>query len=56
LLEKKYRDLAREEHTGFLSLLHVVSRPNYADGLHPNVAGQREIAAAVWKGLEKLYP
>lgn len=56
LLEKKYRALAREEHTGFLSLLHVVSRPNYADGLHPNVAGQREIAAAVWKGLQKLYP
>jgi lysophospholipase L1-like esterase len=55
LLEKKYRQLATHEHTGFISLLHAVSKPNYADGLHPNVAGQRQIAAAVWKGLNKLY-
>lgn len=53
LLEKKYRQLAKENHLGFISLLHVVSRPNYADGLHPNDAGQQEIAAAVWKGLNK---
>ncbi len=53
LLEKKYQTLAQKEHTGFISLLHVVSKPNYADGLHPNVAGQREIAKAVWKGLNK---
>jgi lysophospholipase L1-like esterase len=55
LLEKKYRQLATREHTGFISLLHVVSGPDYADGLHPNVAGQRQIAAAVWKGLHQLY-
>lgn len=53
-LEKKYRQLAKDEHTGFISLLHVVSKANYADGLHPNIAGQKEIAKAVWKGLKKL--
>lgn len=52
-LETKYKALAKEEHIGFISLLHVVSNPNYADGLHPNVAGQRQIAKAVWKGLNR---
>lgn len=54
-LEKKYQMLATETHSGFISLLHTVSRPNYADGLHPNRKGQQQIAAAVWKGLNKLY-
>lgn len=53
-LEKKYKELAVEQHAEFISLLHVVSKPNYADGLHPNIAGQKEIAKAVWKGLKKL--
>ncbi len=53
-LEKSYKDLAIQEHSGFLSLLHVVSKPNYADGLHPDIEGQKEIADAVWKGLEKI--
>lgn len=52
-LEKKYEDLSEAQHTGFISLLHVVSKPNYADGLHPDIAGQKEIAKAVWKGLKK---
>lgn len=54
VLEHQYQALAKEEHTGFISLLHVVSKPNYADGLHPNVAGQRQVADAVWKGLKDL--
>lgn len=53
-LEKKYKELSDKEHTGFISLLHVVSKANYADGLHPNIDGQKEIANAVWKGLKKL--
>ena len=53
-LEKKYKALAVEQQISFISLLHVVSKPNYADGLHPNIAGQKEIAKAVWKGLKKL--
>jgi len=54
-LEKRYKKLAQEEHVHFLSLRHVVSRPNYVDGLHPNIKGQKEIAAAVWKGLNRLF-
>ncbi|HLR36952.1 MAG TPA: SGNH/GDSL hydrolase family protein [Chitinophagaceae bacterium] len=54
ILEKRYKMLAKKEHAGFISLLHVVSRANYADGLHPNVAGQREIAKAVWEGLKSI--
>ena len=53
-LEKRYKELSEAKHTGFISLLHVVSKPNYADGLHPNMAGQKEIANAVWNGLKKI--
>jgi lysophospholipase L1-like esterase len=53
-LEKKYKELAVEQQISFISLLHAVSKPNYADGLHPNIAGQKEIAKVVWKGLKKL--
>jgi acyl-CoA thioesterase I len=52
-LEKRYHVLAKEENTGFISLLHAVSEPNYVDGLHPNLDGQKQIAKAVWKGLKK---
>lgn len=53
-LEKRYKKLAVEQQINFISLLHVVSKPNYADGLHPNIAGQQEIAKAVWKGLKRI--
>lgn len=53
-LEKEYQQLAKEEHVKFISLLHAVSAPNYTDGLHPNVEGQKEIAATVWKKFKKL--
>lgn len=52
-LEKRDRRLAREEKTGFISLLKVVSPGNYADGLHPSRSGQQQIANAVWKHLKK---
>jgi lysophospholipase L1-like esterase len=52
-LEKRYRHLAMEEKTGFISLLHAVSPSHYVDGLHPDTEGQKQIAAAVWKGLQK---
>jgi acyl-CoA thioesterase I len=54
-LETKYKELSKEDSTGFISLLHIVSPPNYVDGLHPNIAGQKEIANAVWKGMNILY-
>lgn len=53
-LEKRYKKLAVNQQINFISLLHVVSKPNYADGLHPDIAGQKEIANAVWKGLNKI--
>lgn len=54
-LEKRYKELSKEGHIGFISLLHAVSKPNYVDGLHPNPDGQKQIGKAVWKGLNKLY-
>jgi lysophospholipase L1-like esterase len=50
-LETRYKALAQRMNTGFISLLHVVSPPNYLDGLHPNSAGQQQIADAVFAGL-----
>lgn len=54
-LARQYQALAREENTKFLSLLHTVSPPNYVDGLHPDEAGQQQIAEAVWQGLNRPY-
>jgi|SRR5690348_4652419 lysophospholipase L1-like esterase len=60
-LEKRYKKLAAEQpvsatgrQVSFISLLHAVSKPNYADGLHPDIAGQKQIEKAVWKGLKNL--
>ena len=53
VLEKRYKKLAASLHTGFISLLHTVPKPDYADGLHPNIAGQKQIAEAIWKQLKK---
>jgi lysophospholipase L1-like esterase len=55
LLKSKYKKLAKRDSVGFISLLHAVSPQNYVDGLHPTTAGQKQIARAVWKGLNKLY-
>ncbi len=54
-LEKRYKELAKEESVGFISLLRSVSPQNYVDGLHPNKKGQQEIANSVWNGLTKLF-
>ena len=54
-LEKRYKELAKEESAGFISLLKAVSPSNYADGLHPNLKGQQQIANAVWKGINRLF-
>lgn len=50
-LENRYKKLARQERAGFISLLHAVSPPDYADGLHPDEKGQEEIARAIWRKL-----
>jgi len=54
-LETRYKELAKKESIRFISLLNAVSPSNYADGLHPNLNGQKQIADAVWKGLNKLF-
>jgi lysophospholipase L1-like esterase len=46
-LEVQYRDLAKKKGIRFFSLLNVVSKENYTDGLHPNDAGHAQIAKAV---------
>ncbi len=46
-LEQAYRELAARKQVRFISLLGVVSPENLPDGLHPNEAGHREIAAAM---------
>jgi len=55
LLAKKYKELASNEHIGFIDLLKTVSPENYVDGLHPNKKGQFQIARAVWKELNKMF-
>ena len=55
MLKNRYKKLADKNSIQFLSLLHTVSPPNYVDGLHPNVTGQKQIANAVWKGMNIIF-
>lgn len=52
-LETAYRKLAEKKGILFLSLLKVVGKENYMDGLHPNEAGQQQIAEAITPFLLK---
>lgn len=52
-LEVAYKKLAEEKGVQFLSLLHVVSKENFSDGLHPNADGHKQIAEAVTEFLLK---
>ncbi len=54
-LETRYKELAKDESLGFISLLNTVPPPNYVDGLHPNEKGQQQIANNVWKRLNRLF-
>ena len=46
-MEAGYQALAQTKAVQFLSLLNVVSKDNYNDGLHPNDDGDAEIARAI---------
>ena len=52
-LEVKYKALALKKKISFLSLLTVVSKEHFIDGLHPDKAGDEEIAKAVLNYLKK---
>jgi len=52
-LEEEYKALAKKKGIRFASLLNVVSKENYKDGLHPNKAGDAEIAEAMLNLLTK---
>jgi lysophospholipase L1-like esterase len=55
-LETAYRKMAEKKGVQFLSLLKVVSKENYMDGLHPDEAGQRQLAEAITSFLLKTAP
>lgn len=55
ILRNKYQKLAKTDGVKFFSLLHVVSKPNYVDGLHPDIKGQKQIAKAVWQGMNQIF-
>ena len=48
----KLSGFCKKEKIGFIDLKGVVSSENYKDGLHPNQAGQTQIAQAVWKHIQ----
>jgi acyl-CoA thioesterase-1 len=53
-----YPEVARAENVTLLPFLldGVAGRPelNQADATHPNVRGERIVAATVWRGLEPV--
>jgi len=51
-MEQDYKTLAKQKGISFLSLFGIVSDENYKDGLHPNKAGNQEIARAVLQYLK----
>jgi lysophospholipase L1-like esterase len=62
-LEVAYQELAKAKGVPFVSLLRVVSKENLPDGLHPNEAGQRQIAevlgpflAGTWQPVPPAAP
>jgi acyl-CoA thioesterase I len=53
-----YQDVARKENVPLIPFLLEgvagISRLNQADGVHPNVAGERIVADNVWKALRPV--
>jgi acyl-CoA thioesterase-1 len=53
-----YSEVAREENIPLIPFLLAgvagVSRLNQADGVHPNLAGERIVADNIWKGLKPI--
>lgn len=53
-----YADVARRENVALIPFLldgvAGVSRYNQADGIHPNVAGERIVAENIWRALQPV--
>ena len=53
-----YKSVARETKAGLLPFLldGVAGRAelNQGDGIHPNMKGERIVAANIWRGLEPI--
>jgi acyl-CoA thioesterase-1 len=53
-----YTDVARKENVPVLPFLldgvAGISRLNQADGVHPNLAGERIVADNLWKALKPI--
>lgn len=52
-LDKRYNAMAKKHDIKFISMLNVVGKKNYWEGLHPNEKGHDDISKAVWKFLKK---
>lgn len=53
-----YSDVARQENLTLIPFLldgvAGIARYNQPDGIHPNVAGEKIVAANVWRGIEPV--
>lgn len=50
-LRDAYRAMAQEDHMQFIDLSDLPSRENSIEGVHPNAAGQRQLADKIWTEL-----
>ena len=50
-----YKKLAAEKGAAYLSLLKVVPKHAYSDGLHPNAEGQKALFEAIDKKIDHYY-
>ena len=50
-----YKTLAEKNNADYLSLLKVVPKHAYADGLHPNAEGQEALFEAINKKINEYY-
>ena len=50
-LADKYQEYCQKNNFHFIDLRGVVASQNFHDGLHPNVAGQKQITEVIWASL-----
>jgi len=50
-LRDAYKAMAAEDHLQFIDLSELPSRTNSIEGVHPNAAGQQQLADKIWTEL-----